>query len=291
VPFSMTGFGAAEGPAGKGQLRVEIRTVNHRYFNPAFKMPGELASLEAELRERLKRDFARGHIAVSVRWADGSRTGGTLQLNVERAREAMARLRELQTAVGISGEISLELLARQMDVLSIDEPETAPIAWADVEPVVAQAALECRAMRRREGDALGAELGRRLEAIDQLAASVEERAPERLVRERDRLRTAVSQLLEGRSMDETRLAQELALHADRLDITEELVRLRAHLAAARDALQLEEAVGKQLGFLAQEIGREINTIGSKANDATIGQLAIAMKGELEKFREQVENLE
>ena len=291
MPFSMTGFGAAEGPAGKGQLRVEIRTVNHRYFNPAFKMPGELASLEAELRERLKRDFARGHIAVSVRWADGSRTGGTLQLNVERAREAMARLRELQTAVGISGEISLELLARQMDVLSIDEPETAPIAWADVEPVVAQAALECRAMRRREGDALGAELGRRLEAIDQLAASVEERAPERLVRERDRLRTAVSQLLEGRSMDETRLAQELALHADRLDITEELVRLRAHLAAARDALQLEEAVGKQLGFLAQEIGREINTIGSKANDATIGQLAIAMKGELEKFREQVENLE
>jgi uncharacterized protein (TIGR00255 family) len=291
VPFSMTGFGAAEGPAGKGQLRVEIRTVNHRFFNPAFKMPGELASLEAELRERLKREFARGHIAVSVRWADGGRSGGTLQLNVERAREAMARLRELQTAVGISGEISLELLARQMDVLSIDEPESAPISWADVEPVVAQAALECRAMRRREGDALGAELGRRLEAIDQLGAAVEERAPERLVRERDRLRASVSQLLDGRSMDEARVAQELALHADRLDITEELVRLRAHLAAARDALRLEDAVGKQLGFLAQEIGREINTIGSKANDATIGQLAIAMKGELEKFREQVENLE
>jgi uncharacterized protein (TIGR00255 family) len=287
----MTGFGAAEGPAGKGQLRVEIRTVNHRFFNPAFKMPGELASLEAELRERLKREFARGHIAVSVRWADGGRSGGTLQLNVDRAREAMARLRELQTAVGISGEISLELLARQMDVLSIDEPESAPIAWADVEPVVAQAALECRAMRRREGDALGAELGRRLEAIEQLGAAVEERAPERLVRERDRLRASVSQLLDGRSMDEARLAQELALHADRLDITEELVRLRAHLAAAGDALRLEDAVGKQLGFLAQEIGREINTIGSKANDATIGQLAIAMKGELEKFREQVENLE
>ena len=146
-------------------------------------------------------------------------------------------------------------------------------------------------MRRREGDALGAELGRRLEAIEQLAVAVDERAPERMVRERDRLRAAVSQLLEGRSMDDARLAQELALHADRLDITEELVRLRAHLSAARDALRLEEAVGKQLGFLAQEIGREINTIGSKANDATIGQLAIGMKGELEKFREQVENLE
>jgi uncharacterized protein (TIGR00255 family) len=287
----MTGFGAAEGPAGNGQLRVEIRTVNHRFFNPAFKMPGELAALEAELRERLKREFTRGHVAVSVRWAEGSRAGGTLQLNVDRAREAMARLRELQTAVGISGEISLELLARQMDVLSVDEPESAVIAWAEVEPVVAQAALECRAMRRREGQALSAELSRSLEAIEQHGAAVEGLAPGRLERERDRLRTAVAQLLDGRVVDETRLAQELALHADRLDITEELVRLRAHLAAARDALRLEEAVGKQLGFLAQEIGREINTIGSKANDASIGQLAIAMKGELEKFREQVENLE
>ncbi len=291
MPFSMTGFGAAEGPAGGGQLRVEIRTVNHRYFNPAFKFPSELAALESDVRERLKREFERGHVAVSVRWVNGGRSGGVLQLNVDRAREAMARLRELQTAVGMAGEISLELLARQMDVLSIDEPESVAIAWAEVEPVVAQAAAECRAMRGREGSALAAELARRVDAIEGLAADVEVRAPERLVRERDRLRGVVTQLLDGRPIDDTRLAQELALHADRLDITEELVRLRAHLAATRDALRREAAVGKQLGFLAQEIGREINTIGSKANDAAIGQLAIAMKGELEKFREQVENLE
>jgi len=291
VPSSMTGFGAAEGTVGSGQLRVEIRTVNHRYFNPAFKLPAELLALEPELRDRLKRDFERGHVAVNVRWADGHRSGGTLQLNVDRAREAMARLRELQTAVGISGEISLELLARQMDVLSVDEPATVPVAWSEVEPIVARAAADCVAMRRREGEALGAELGRRLDALADLATGVEQRAPERLVRERDRLRAAVSQLLDGRPPDENRLAQELALHADRLDITEELVRLRAHLAAARQALAGEVAVGKQLGFLAQEIGREINTIGSKANDAGIGQAAIAMKGELEKFREQVENLE
>ncbi|HKP30253.1 MAG TPA: YicC/YloC family endoribonuclease [Gemmatimonadales bacterium] len=287
----MTGFGAAEGPAGRGQLRVEIRTVNHRFFNPAFKLPGELAALEGEVRDRLKREFERGHIAVSVRWADNGSRGGTLQLNVDRAREAMARLRELQTAVGLTGEISLELLSRQMDVLSVDEPETAPIPWAEVEPIVARAAAECRAMRRREGQSLAAELEHRVEAIAQLAAQVEAHAPERLVRERDRLRAAIAQLLDGRAADETRLAQELALYADRLDITEELVRLRAHLVATREALRVEQAVGKQLGFLAQEIGREVNTIGSKANDATIGQLAIAMKGELEKFREQVENLE
>jgi uncharacterized protein (TIGR00255 family) len=287
----MTGFGAAEGTAGGGQLRVEIRTVNHRFFNPAFKMPGELAALEAEVRERLKREFERGHIAVTVRWADGGRSGGTLRLNVDRAREAMARLRELQTAVGLTGEISLELLSRQMDVLSVEEPEAAPIAWMEVEPIVARAAAECRAMRRREGESLTEELRRRVDAIEQLAVEVESCAPERIVRERDRLRVAVVQLLEGLALDETRLAQELAIHADRLDITEELVRLRAHLFAAREVMQGEHAVGKQLGFLAQEIGREVNTIGSKANDATIGQLAIAMKGELEKFREQVENLE
>lgn len=291
MPFSMTGFGAAEGTVGSGQLRVEIRTVNHRFFNPAFKLPGELAGLETELRERLKREFERGHVAVSVRWAEGHRSGGTLQLNVDRAREAMARLRELQTAVGISGEISLELLARQMDVLSVDEPAAAPVAWSDLEPIIARAAADCLAMRRREGDALALELGRRLDALAELAEGVEARAPGRLVRERDRLRAAVVQLLDGRAVDDTRLAQELAIQADRLDITEELVRLRAHLAAARDALATDTAAGKQLGFLAQEIGREINTIGSKANDAAIGQAAIAMKGELEKFREQVENLE
>jgi uncharacterized protein (TIGR00255 family) len=287
----MTGFGAAEGPVGRGQLRVEIRTVNHRFFNPAFKMPGELAALESELRDRLKREFERGHVAVSLRWADNGTAAGTLQLNVDRAREAMARLRELQQAVGLTGEVSLELLARQMDVLTVDEPEPAPVAWAEVEPIVAQAAAECRGMRRREGEALAAELHRRVTAIEQHAALVEELAPARMIRERDRLRASVASLLDGIAIDEARLAQELAIQADRLDITEELVRLRAHLAATREALGGEQAVGKQLGFLAQEIGREVNTIGSKANDATIGQLAIAMKGELEKFREQVENLE
>lgn len=291
MPFSMTGFGAAEGPVGGGQLRVEIRTVNHRFFNPAFKMPGELAALESEVRDRLKREFERGHVAVSVRWAEGHRAGGTLQLNVERAREAMARLRELQTAVGITGEISLELLARQLDVLRVDEPEAAPVAWVEVEPIVAQAAAECRAMRGREGSALSAELVLRVQALEALAATVDALAPARIVRERDRLRAVVAVLLDGRTVDDLRVAQELALHADRLDITEELVRLRAHLAAVTETLRREDAVGKQLGFLAQEIGREINTIGAKANDAAIGQAAIVMKGELEKFREQVENLE
>jgi len=288
----MTGYGAAEGPAAGGQLRVEIRTVNHRFFNPSFKLASELAPLEGDLRDRLRKEFERGHVAVSARWTTppASQTAG-VRLNVDRAREMMARLRELQTAVGLTGEVPLEVLVRQADVLSVQDGEPDAVAWAEVEPIVAGAAAECQAMRRREGAALEAELRGRLAELGRLAAAVEARAPERLVRERDRLTAAVSALLDGRAMDETRLAQEIALLADRLDITEELVRLRAHLAAVEGALGQPGPVGKQLGFLAQELGREVNTIGSKANDPSIAASVIAMKGELEKFREQVENLE
>jgi uncharacterized protein (TIGR00255 family) len=146
-------------------------------------------------------------------------------------------------------------------------------------------------MRAREGQALTAELTHRLALMEQSARDIAGLAPERLTRERDRLRTAVSELLDGRTVNEERLAQELAFLADKLDITEELVRFRAHMAAVREALAADKPVGKQLGFLAQELGREVNTMGAKAGDAEIAQLVIAMKGELEKFREQLENLE
>jgi uncharacterized protein (TIGR00255 family) len=160
-----------------------------------------------------------------------------------------------------------------------------------VEPIVARAAAECRAMRAREGAALAADLLARLAALEGSAAIIADRAPERLVRERDRLHASVTQLLAGRPLDDQRLAQEIALLADRLDITEELVRFRQHLVACRAALAGDKPAGKALGFLAQELGREVNTMGAKANDAVIQQAVIAMKGELEKFREQLENLE
>jgi uncharacterized protein (TIGR00255 family) len=146
-------------------------------------------------------------------------------------------------------------------------------------------------MRAREGDALTAELSHRLDLLERSVQRIAEHAPERLRKERDRLRAAVAELLDGRAINEERLAQELAFLADKLDITEELVRFKAHAAAVRQTLRSDKPVGKQLGFLAQELGREVNTIGSKAADAQIAQEVIAMKGELEKFREQLENLE
>jgi uncharacterized protein (TIGR00255 family) len=291
LPNSMTGFGAAEGPVAGGRLRVEIRSVNHRYFNLAPKLPADLSGLEGELRERLRREFDRGHLAVQARWTEYPERAGGLAVDLDRARVVASRLRELQSALGLAGEVTVEMVARQPEVLSTTIEAAAEVPWAEVEPVVARAAADCRAMRRREGDALAAELRHRLELLERAAAVIAERAPERLVRERDRLRGAVAELLDGRQADEARLAQEIAFQADRLDITEELVRFRAHVAAVREALAGDQPAGKRLGFLAQELGREVNTMGAKANDAEIAQQVIAMKGELEKFREQLENLE
>ena len=291
MPNSMTGFGAAEGPVAGGRLRVEIRSVNHRYFNLAPKLPADLSGLEGELRERLRREFDRGHLAVQARWTEYPERAGGLAVDLDRARLVASRLRELQSALGLAGEVTVEMVARQPEVLSTTSEAAAEVPWAEVEPVVARAAADCRAMRLREGDALAAELRHRLELLEVAAAVIAERAPERLVRERDRLRGAVAELLDGRQADEARLAQEIAFQADRLDITEELVRFRAHVAAVREALAGDQPAGKRLGFLAQELGREVNTMGAKANDAEIAQQVIAMKGELEKFREQLENLE
>jgi len=288
----MTGFGAADGPVGGGRVRAEIRTVNHRHFNPSLKLPLEFAALEGELRERLRRDFDRGHVTVSVRWTEApEREAGGFTVNVDRARAAVAALTELKQALGVPGEVDLAIVLRQPDVIVPAHQQEPEASWTELEPVISQAIGECKAMRRREGEVLAIELLHRLSTMEAASRIVAQRAPERLLRERDRLRQNVSLLLDGRPVDEQRLAQEVAFLADKLDITEELVRFAAHIAACRQALSGDTPSGKQLGFLAQELGREVNTMGSKGNDAEILQQVILMKGELEKFREQLENLE
>jgi len=286
----MTGFGAGEAEVAGGRVRIEIRTVNHRYFNLSLKLPQDLAALEAPFREFLKGAFERGHIAVSGRWATVSQTGPVTGLDVERARPVVARLREFRDALDLDGDVDLALLLRQPE-LAGPPAESPEVPWEAVEPAAREAVAGCQAMREREGAALAGELRLRLDLLENAAGEIARLAPERVVRERDRLRAAVRELLDGAGADETRVAQEIAFLADKLDITEELVRFAAHIAAAREALAGSGAVGKQLGFLAQEMGREVNTMGSKASDAGITAQVIIMKGELEKFREQLENLE
>jgi uncharacterized protein (TIGR00255 family) len=305
----MTGFGSAEGKVLGGRLRIEIRTVNHRYYNPQFKLPVELAGVEVQLRERLRQLLERGHVAVTGRWLEPAQTDGPVVVDLARARQVVAALKELKKKLKLKGDVDLAFVARQPDVLAVQAggnglAAPAGVPWNDVEPIVTQAAQEVLVMRAREGRALAAELEQRLAALEAGGGAIEQRAPARLAAEHARLKKAVAELAAGVQVDEQRLAVEVALMADRLDVTEELVRLRTHLAACRGLLATDGtaqagrgagggagAVGKQLGFLAQELLREVNTIGSKANDAAITQVVIAMKGELEKFREQLENLE
>jgi uncharacterized protein (TIGR00255 family) len=284
----MTGFGAATGDVGGRGLDVEIRTVNHRWFNLATRVPPELSAVEGELRDRLRHGFERGHVTVHMRWTVS--TEATPLVDAGRAAAVAAELGELQRRLGLDGPLSLDLVLRHVGGPA-DVAPAAAVEWSVVAPVVDQAIAACRAMRQREGEALADELRQRLAMLEETSDVIGACAPERLVRERDRLAESVQQLVGDRQIDDDRVATELALHADRLDITEELVRLRSHIAAARNALASDQPMGKALGFLAQELGREVNTIGSKANDAAIAHAVVHMKGELEKIREQADNLE
>src|SRR5213594_4103362 len=288
----MTGFGAAEDRVLNGRLRVEIRTVNHRYFNPQLKLPADLAGIEIEMRERLRQLLERGHVAVSARWVEGPGPEREVTIDLTRAKQVVAAAQQLKKKLKLKGNVDLAFVARQPDVLTATNGTIEQaVQWTDVQPIVERAARDVVAMREREGQALASELNGRLDALEAASQTVEAQAPARLKAEHERLKQAVAELTAQTSVDEQRLALEIALLADRVDITEELLRFRSHVAAARAALQSDQAVGKQLGFLAQELLREVNTMGSKANDARITQTVIAMKGDLEKFREQLENLE
>ena len=287
---SMTGFGAAEAVVGGRTLRIEVRSVNHRFFNFSARLPGDLAPFESEARDQVRKTLERGHVTLSLRWLDDGVGEDTDWATLQAAADS---LRAMRDRLGLEGEITLDLLLRHSDLAGTRRELTgaAPADWAAIVPLIQQAVDACRAARDREGAILTQALLQQIGALEAGAGRVALRAPDRIRHEMTRLRAHLAQLLEGHALPEERIAQEIALVADRFDISEELVRLAAHCEAVRGALAGTAPVGKQLGFLAQELGREVNTIGSKANDATIAHEVVAMKGELEKFREQLENLE
>jgi len=291
VPRSMTGFGTAEGAVAGGVLQLDVKSVNHRHFSLQLKIPGGLQPLEAQMREVLREYLDRGHVTVVARWIENPSKATGLTIDLARAREAYRALKALKKHLKIKDKVGLDLIVRQPDVMSTTTSQETNLDFNEVREVLIAAVTELVALRTREGDQLTRELSNRFRAIAKHLENVEAAAPARLVRERDRLQTTIASLVEGHAVAEDRIAQEIAFLADKLDVTEETVRLRTHLAAARDTITSDGPVGKKLTFLSQEMLREINTIGSKANDANIAQDVIAMKGELEKIREQVENLE
>ena len=196
----MTGFGSADGTVLGGRLRIEIRTVNHRYFNPQFRLPLELSGIEGELRDRLRALLERGHVSVSARWLAPPETEVAVSLDLARARQVVAALRELKKKLRLKGEPDLAFVARHADVLTVASnggEGAAPVTWADVQPLAEQAAGDVLAMREREGKALATDLAARLDALEAHAAVVAERAPARLAAEYERLKKAVAELAAG----------------------------------------------------------------------------------------------
>jgi uncharacterized protein (TIGR00255 family) len=290
---SMTGFGEAAAETPAGRLRVEIRTVNHRYFSTNLRLARGLERFEPQVRDWLRAWLPRGHVHCSIALdRPDTVNGGGVQVDESRARQYVEALRRLKEALGLDGDVDLALLTRFSDVLAWDETTEVTPEPDAIRAVIDEAARAAVAMREQEGLRLAADLDERLAAIDVALAVIGERAPARLVVERDRMRRVIAELLDNVSFDEERIAREIAVIAERWDVSEEIVRMRSHLELFREALASDsEPIGKRLGFLIQEMNREANTIGSKANDAPIEHQVIAIKEEIERLREQVENIE
>ncbi|HZS60514.1 MAG TPA: YicC/YloC family endoribonuclease [Gemmatimonadaceae bacterium] len=288
----MTGFGSADGTVGKVRVSVEVRTVNHRFFNPSIKLPPAFSAWESEVREALRTAIARGHATVTVR-THRDVSDSTAGIDEARFATYAAHLKELRIRYGLGGELDLATILRMPDVIvsagsDLDEPGGFP---DELLTVLGRALDALTTMRCAEGGRIAEFLRKRIATVEAAVGRLEQRAPQRVIEQRDRLKASVAELTNGVAIDPQRLAQEIAILADRLDVSEELDRFRAHIAAFRDALNGSNEVGKRLGFLAQELLREANTTGSKANDAGMMHDVVEIKEELEKIREQVDNLE
>ena len=286
----MTGFGMAEGSVGGKRVTVEVRTVNHRFFNPSIKLPAAFSQWEGDVREALRRRIARGHVTVQVRYDSGPDGGATI--DARRFGQYVEQLRELRDRHSLSGDVDLDTVLR-MPGLFASPDEMGDGSAAELVGLVEAATDAMSSMREQEGARLAGVIEERVSMLQGALDRIAERAPARLTEQRDKLRLAVKELMDGADPEEPRLAQELAMLASKLDVSEEIDRFRSHITAFRGALSAgdNEPVGKRLGFLLQEMLREANTTGSKANDAPILGDVVSIKEELERVREQVENLE
>jgi uncharacterized protein (TIGR00255 family) len=288
---SMTGFGAGHGAAGGEALDVEVRSVNHKFCEVKVRLPRELAALEPEALKLVKERLARGGIDVSIRRGSA---GGGLAPRVDLAlADAYARAFEaLRARLGLPGAVTLADVAAADGVLRLDEPALdLEAARAALRTAMTQALEALVAMRAREGEALATDLAGRLDGTEALVSRAAALVPQTVEHHRKRLAERVEELTRGIPLDPSRLAQEVALFADRTDVTEEVTRLRSHLAQARNLLKGGEPAGRKLDFLVQEMHREVNTIGSKSQSAEIAAIVVTAKAEVERMREQVQNVE
>jgi len=288
----MTGYGRSEVRHAHLALTVEARSVNHRYLDIALRYPRLYAPLEARMKQRVSAYFTRGRIDITLVQQESPEGRRALSLDHTLAQQYYDALQVLQESLGLPGTIDLSLIANLRDVFKVEE------ASADVESdwdIIAQgldAALQAlQNMRQQEGEALSHDFHLRLQAMAQQLQLIRQRVPQVVVEYRQRLEQRVKELFAQFELDPNRVAQEAILFAERADVTEELTRLEAHIQACTRLLSSSEAVGRKIEFLVQEMHREVNTIGSKSNDTAISHSVVELKSELERMREQIQNIE
>lgn len=289
---SMTGFGRGEASGSGYQFSIELKSVNHRFLEIMVRTPRNFSSFEERIRKTLQDKFQRGRIEVHVNVVETEERKRLVKVDNDLALSYDKTLKDLALTLHTAYETDIYRLVTFPEVLSVVEPEVDLDAlWETCAKALVKATDGFGQMRYSEGEKLKTDLLQRLEIIADYLHTIAERAPYVVTDYQERLQDRIQTLLGEVELDATRLANEVVYFADRASITEELVRFDSHLAQGRDALRSNDSVGRRLDFLLQEMNREINTIGSKANDLKIGQLVVSVKSELEKVREQIQNLE
>lgn len=289
---SMTGFGRCEIVTTEYKISVEMKAVNHRYLDLSIKMPKKFHHFEAGIRNLLKTYIQRGKVDVYVNYEDYTDEKLCLKYNGSLAAEYMEAFKKMQEQFGIDNDVKVSMLARMPEVLTMEQAaEDEEQTWKQLSAVVEEAAKKFVESRVLEGEKLREDLLGKLDYMNELVDFIEGRSPAILLEYRQKLEDKVKELLENTTLDEGRIATEVTIYADKICVDEEMVRLRSHIDATRKELEAGGSVGRKLDFIAQEMNREANTTLSKSTDLEISDKAIALKTEIEKVREQIQNIE
>jgi uncharacterized protein (TIGR00255 family) len=291
---SMTGYGRAEAILDGQKMVVEIKSLNHRFLEISLRIPASLSALEMEIKKKIAEPLLRGKIDATIRRdvQGSSENSHPLALNLPLAQNYYNLLTQLKQSLGLKDDIRMEMIAAQKDIfLPVESFQDITALWQRLAMVLDEALAGLVDMRRREGEILVRDLSARLDLMALLLNGIEAKTPRVVLEYQKRLTDRVREMTSGLMIDEARLSQEIAIFAEKSDITEEIVRFRSHLGQFQEMLNSEDAIGRKVDFLIQEMNREINTIGSKSSDADISKQVIEIKSELAKIREQVQNLE
>ena len=290
--LSMTGYGRAEQALNGRDITVELRSVNSRFFEYSSRIPRTCAFMEDKLKKLVAARVSRGKVELNLSIQNVTAADTVVQVNWQLAESYKNAFQAMADRMDLKNDATVGMIARFPDVLTQTAAPTDPDAlWADVEQVAGQAVEAFLAMRAAEGEKLRADVESRLTTIETLVGQIEQNSAGRVQAYTERLYARLKEILEDRSIDEARLVTEAAIFADKTAIDEETVRLHSHVAQYRAILALDEPVGRKLDFLTQELNRESNTIGSKCQDVSITRLVVELKSEIEKIREQIQNIE